>query len=334
MDLKKLLSITTLVLFSQVGFSHDSECLNFDSQKFSRPCIERLIPRSLDLDKTMLEPRAILYSVETETTMPINGKPLVAVLGATGRTGRHVLTELSNREVRIRALSRNIETAKESVSGNYNWVKADVTQPDTLINALHNVDILISVIGAEERRGEKSPESVSYQGSINFVKAAKKTGVKHIIYMSSIGAGGAENFSTVLLNLVLGKTMKWKSLGEEYIRNSGIKYTIVRPGGLVGDSGQLGIKFAQGDKIIGFIPRADVASVLVESAFNEHSYDKTFEVINDESLVVDAWRNEFVNLNKEEFGQIATGNFPLSYTFSILLILVLIIYFIRRRKSR
>jgi nucleoside-diphosphate-sugar epimerase len=152
--------------------------------------------------------------------------------------------------------------------------------------------------------------------------------------MSSIGAGGAENFSTVLLNLVLGKTMKWKSLGEEYIRNSGIKYTIVRPGGLVGDSGQLGIKFAQGDNIIGFIPRADVASVLVESAFNEHSYDKTFEVINDESLVVDAWRNEFVNLNKEEFGQIATGNFPLSYTFSILLILVLIIYFIRRRKSR
>jgi uncharacterized protein YbjT (DUF2867 family) len=256
---------------------------------------------------------------------------LIAVLGATGRTGRHVLTELSNRGVRIRALSRNIEKAQLSVPGDYEWVYADVTKPKTLTLALQDVDIVISTIGSTE---EDNSELIDYQGSINFVDAAKESSVQHIIYMSSIGAGGAENFSTVILNLVTDKAMKWKSLGEEYIRNSGINFTIVRPGGLRGDPGTLGIKLDQGDQIIGWIPRADVASVLVESAFNENAFEKTFEVINDESLEIDAWRGELKNLKKGEYGEIATGNFPLNYWISMLLILGLIVFLIRRRKSR
>jgi uncharacterized protein YbjT (DUF2867 family) len=276
----------------------------------------------------MKEPSLIRIS---DTLIKESQQPLIAVLGATGRTGRHVLTELSNRGVRIRALSRNIEKAQSSVPGDYEWLYADVTKPKTLTLALQDVDIVISTIGSTE---EDNSELIDYQGSINFVDAAKESNVQHIIYMSSIGAGGAENFSTAILNLVTDKAMKWKSLGEEYIRNSGINFTIVRPGGLRGDPGTLGIKLDQGDQIIGWIPRADVASVLVESAFNENAFEKTFEVINDESLEIDAWRGELKNLKKGEYGEIATGNFPLNYWMAMLLILGLIVFLFRRRKSR
>jgi uncharacterized protein YbjT (DUF2867 family) len=276
----------------------------------------------------MKEPSLIRIS---DTLIKDSQQPLIAVLGATGRTGRHVLTELSNRGVRIRALSRNIEKAQSSVPGDYEWVYADVTKPKTLTLALQDVDIVISTIGSTE---EDNSELIDYQGSINFVDAAKESSVQHIIYMSSIGAGGAENFSTVILNLVTDKAMKWKSLGEEYIRNSGINFTIVRPGGLRGDPGTLGIKLDQGDQIIGWIPRADVASVLVESAFNENTFERTFEVINDESLEIDAWRGELKDLKKGEYGEIATGKFPLNYWIAMLLILGLIVFLIRRRKSR
>ena len=331
MQFKKThLFLITISCFISVN-AHQTECFERNVSDLSRPCVERLKPRALNaVDRSMIEPSSIRAS---DALLGDLNQPLVAVLGATGRTGRHVLTELSNRGVRIRALSRNIEKAQSSINENYNWMRADVTEPDTLMNALEGVDILISVIGAEERKGKKSPESVSYQGSINFVEAAKKTGVKHIIFMSSIGAGGADNFSTVLLNLVVGKTMKWKSLGEEYIRNSGINFTIIRPGGLRGDPGVLGIKLAQGDQIIGWIPRADVASVLVESAFNEDAFDKTFEIINDESLEIDAWRGEFKNLKKSTYGKIATGDIPLNYWLAMLLILGLVVFLIRRRKS-
>lgn len=332
MKFREFYTLTLLLLFSHSIYSHDSECLVSKDTEYNRPCIERLKPRALNvIDRTMLEPQATLFSEDTEGVLVKPDVPLIGVLGASGRTGIYVIQELQSRDSNIRAFSRNIEKAKENISGDFEWVYADVTKPETLTVALQGVDILISTIGST---GGDNSELIDYQGSINFVDAAKESGVKHIIYMSSIGAGGAENFSTVILNLVTDKAMKWKSLGEEYIRNSSINFTIVRPGGLRGDPGALGIKLAQGDQIIGWIPRGDVASVLVESIYNPDALNKTFEVINDESLVEDAWRDEFKNLTTDEYGVIATGNLPINYILVPLVALVLIIYLIRRRRKK
>ncbi len=332
MKFREFYVLATLLLFSHSVYSHESECKVSEDTEYNRPCIERLIPRALHIiDRTMLEPQASIFSEDTDGALVDTNLPLVAVLGASGRTGVHVLEELKARGGNVRALSRNIERAKEKVSGDFEWAYADVTKPETLTTALQGVDILISTVGST---GGDNSELIDYQGSINFVDAAKESGVKHIIYMSSIGAGGAENFSTAIINLVTDKAMKWKSLGEDYIRNSGIDFTIIRPGGLRGDSGTLGIRFEQGDKIIGWIPRGDVASVLVESMFNSDALNKTFEVINDESLALDAWRDEFKNLKMDEYGIIATGNLPINYILFPLVILVLIIYLIRRRRKK
>lgn len=331
MNLRKILPTTILLLFSQTAVSHNSECLEPTNNEFNRPCIERLIPRSLAVNRTMLEPQASLFTDDSNGSMSVSDRPLIAVLGASGRTGVYVLEELKSRDVDIRALSRNIETAKQKVGGDFEWVPADVTDPKSLLLAFEGVDILISTIGST---GGDNSEMIDYEGSINFVEAAKESGVSRIIYMSSIGAGGAENFSTVILNLVANKTMKWKSLGEDYIRNSGIDFTIVRPGGLRGEPGALGIRFEQGDEVIGWIPRGDVAAVMVESIFNDDASNKTFEVINDESLPIEAWKDEFINLKEGEFGKIATGDLPTTYWLTPLVILLAIIYLIRRRKKR
>ncbi len=332
MKFRKFYALTLLLLFSHSIYSHDSECLVSKDTEYNRPCIERLKPRALNvIDRTMLEPQATLFSEDTEGVLVKPDVPLIGVLGASGRTGILVIQELQSRDSNIRAFSRNIEKAKENISGDFEWVYADVTKPETLTVALQGVDILISTIGST---GGDNSELIDYQGSINFVDAAKESGVKHIIYMSSIGAGGAENFSTVIINLVTDKAMKWKSLGEDYIRNSGIDFTIVRPGGLRGELGTLGIRFEQGDEIIGWIPRGDVASVLVASIYNPDALNKTFEVINDESLAIGAWRDEFKNLTTDEYGKIATGNLPINYILVPLVILVLIIYLIRRRRKK
>ncbi len=332
MKFRKFYALTLLLLFSHSIYSHDSECLVSKDTEYNGPCIERLKPRALNvIDRTMLEPQATLFSEDTEGVLVKPDVPLIGVLGASGRTGILVIQELQSRDSNIRAFSRNIEKAKENISGDFEWVYADVTKPETLTVALQGVDILISTIGST---GGDNSELIDYQGSINFVDAAKESGVKHIIYMSSIGAGGAENFSTVIINLVTDKAMKWKSLGEDYIRNSGIDFTIVRPGGLRGELGTLGIRFEQGDEIIGWIPRGDVASVLVASIYNPDALNKTFEVINDESLAIGAWRDEFKNLTTDEYGKIATGNLPINYILVPLVILVLIIYLIRRRRKK
>ena len=209
-----------------------------------------------------------------------------------------------------------------------------MTQPESLVLALQDSDIIISTIGAKPGRGVDGPESVVHKGVINLVDEAKRAGTRHIIYTSSIGAGGAQNFSTVFLNLFINKTMKWKSLGEDYIRNSGIDFTIVRPGGLYGEAGTMGIRFGQGDKIIGLIPRGDVASVLIEAVYNVDAINKTFEIIDDESLPIDAWKDEFKNLKTGEYGTIPSGRLPFSYWGPMLMFVLLIVLLIRRRRRR
>ena len=256
-------------------------------------------------------------------------KKLVGVFGASGRTGTHIIDELIRRDVNIRAFSRR--TKENADTDSLNWVVADVTNKESLAEALKNVDVIISAIGPVD--GDNS-ENVDYLGAINIVSAAKESGVQQIIYMSSIGAGGAENISTVMLNLLANKTMKWKALAEEQIRNSGIAFTIVRPGGLLGEPATQGIQFSQGDNVLGWIPREDVAAVLVESIFKDGAKNKTFEVINDDSLPIDAWRDEFDSLKPNEFGVIATGELPTRYWLSPLLVIIAIIYLIRRKRAR
>jgi uncharacterized protein YbjT (DUF2867 family) len=256
-------------------------------------------------------------------------KKLVGVFGASGRTGIHIIDELMRRDVNIRAFSRR--TKENADTDSLNWVVADVTSKESLTEALENVDVIISAIGPVD--GDNS-ENVDYLGAINIVSAAKENGVQQIIYMSSIGAGGAENISTVMLNLLANKTMKWKALAEEQIRNSGIDFTIVRPGGLLGEPATQGIQLSQGDNVLGWIPREDVAAVLVESIFRDGAKNKTFEVINDDSLPVDAWRDEFDSLMPNKFGVIATGELPTRYWLTPLLVVAAIIYLIRRRRTR
>jgi uncharacterized protein YbjT (DUF2867 family) len=256
-------------------------------------------------------------------------KKLVGVFGASGRTGIHIIDELMRRDVNIRAFSRR--TKENADTDSLNWVVADVTSKESLTEALENVDVIISAIGPVD--GDNS-ENVDYLGAINIVSAAKENGVQQIIYMSSIGAGGAENISTVMLNLLANKTMKWKALAEEQIRNSGIDFTIVRPGGLLGEPATQGIQLSQGDNVLGWIPREDVAAVLVESIFRDGAKNKTFEVINDDSLPVDAWRDEFDSLMPNKFGVIATGELPTRYWLTPLMVVAAIIYLIRRRRTR
>ncbi len=282
--------------------------------------MKRLTPFFFTLAFFTLFQSTIVVSDETQ---------LIGVFGASGRTGTHIIEELKKRDVGIRAFSRSADQ-KDSLDA-LDWVYADVTDEESLSIALRDVDVIISAIGPV---GGDNSEIVDYLGTINIVSAAKKNDVQQIIYMSSIGAGGAENISTVILNLFANKTMKWKALAEDEIRNSGISFTIVRPGGLVGETATQGIQFSQGDNVLGWIPRGDVAAVLVESIYKDGAKNKTFEVINDESLAVNAWRDEFDSLELNEYGKIATGELPIRYWLIPSMILLGVIYLIRRRRRR
>ena len=76
-------------------------------------------------------------------------------------------------------------------------------------------------------------------GTVNLVEACRKQSVTRFILISSILVNGAAmgqilNPAYIILN-VFGLVLIAKLQAEQYIRKSGINYTIIRPGGLRND---------------------------------------------------------------------------------------------------
>lgn len=202
---------------------------------------------------------------------------LILVAGATGRTGQLVVAELLTNGYRVRAFVRNADEAREKFEENVEFAVGDVRQRKSIDPALNGVTAIICAIGAGRGDPSNSPEFVDYGGVKNLVEAAHDAQLSQFVLMSSGGVTHEDH----VLNKMFDNVLIWKFKGEEVVRNSGVPYTIVRPGGLVDKpSDPSAVILQQGDSGEGMIPRADVAMVLVQSLKYPEALNKTFEVVS------------------------------------------------------
>jgi uncharacterized protein YbjT (DUF2867 family) len=229
--------------------------------------------------------------------------PLVLVAGATGRTGQEVVKQLLAEKYRVRALVRDEAKARELFADTVEYFSGDVKEAAKLKDVARGASYVISALGSNSRREPTNlPELVDYGGVKNLVDEAKAAGVKQFVVVSAMGVTNPDH----ALNKMLNNIMKWKLEGENYLRASGLPYTIVRPGGLTATpGGEHGVKAYQGDKLgdgksaPGTIPRADVATVCVRALGNPDAVGKTLEVLSDpDSKTVD-WRAFFQPLARD-----------------------------------
>ena len=103
---------------------------------------------------------------------------MILVTGATGLNGKELLRLLSARGVGVRALVRDPARA-ESITAlpHVEIVQGDMARPETLVTALRGVDraMLIS-----------SSDPMMLEVQSNFIEAAKKAGVQHVVKLSGI----------------------------------------------------------------------------------------------------------------------------------------------------
>jgi uncharacterized protein YbjT (DUF2867 family) len=206
-----------------------------------------------------------------------DGKGLVVVAGATGRTGRLVVKHLIAEGYEVRAMVRSLKKGKQVLGEDIAMVQADVTEPSTLPPLLTGADFVISAIGVSGK-GEARPENVDYGGSVALIDASKSARIKKFIMVTS----GGVTWWTHPINWFSGGVLKWKRKAELYLRVSGLTHVIVRPnGGLNDKPGNLKkIIFTQNDGFPSSISREDVAIVCVKALVHKEANNKTFEVRN------------------------------------------------------
>ncbi|WP_294345860.1 SDR family oxidoreductase [Prosthecochloris sp.] len=211
----------------------------------------------------------------TDTTK-YTGKVLVA--GATGKTGRWVVSRLQHYGIPVRVLARSLEKAKEL--GDVEVIEGKIQNDEDVAKAVEGCTGVISALGSSEVFGEASPGEVDRDGVIRLVDKAAQAGVTHFGLVSSMAVTRWYH----PLNLFAGVLSK-KFQAEEHLRNvfgmDGRSYTIVRPGGLKdGEPLMHDLHVEQGDKMwSGWMNRSDVAEMLVVSLWTEKARNKTFEVI-------------------------------------------------------
>ncbi len=195
--------------------------------------------------------------------------------GATGQTGRLIVQELVRRDIPVKALVRNLETARVVLPPEVELVMGDILNPSSLDSAMGDNTVVICATGARPNFDLTGPYKVDYLGTKNLVDAAKKKGIEHFVLVSSLCV--SRFFHPLNLFWLV---LFWKKQAEEYIKKSGLNYTIVRPGGLKNDDNQFPIVMESADRLFdGSIPRTKVAQVSVEAIFQPAACNKIVEIV-------------------------------------------------------
>ena len=221
---------------------------------------------------------------------------LVLVAGATGRTGRLVVSNLLEQGYPVRALVRDMERGHEMLGDGVEFAEGDVRDIDSLRAAMQGAASLIITIGSSRKDPDNGPEFVDYGGVKNLAQVAADTDVQHVVLMSSAGVTHEDH----VLNQMFDNILIWKFKGEEALRQSGVAYTIVRPGGLMDTPGSdTAVMFEQGDRSTGMIYREDVALVFIAALKTPAARNKTFEVFGSEEQAPNDWTNLYGDLESD-----------------------------------
>lgn len=118
-------------------------------------------------------------------------KNLALVTGANGHLGNNLVRLLIEKGISVRASVRNINNKAPFSGLNCEVVQSDITDKQSLKNALQGVEVFYAV-GAAFKLWAKDPEKeiydVNLRGTKNMIEAAAEAGVKRIVYVSSIAA--------------------------------------------------------------------------------------------------------------------------------------------------
>ena len=199
----------------------------------------------------------------------------IAISGASGKTGFRIAEEAVKKGLNVRQIIRKNSKVSERLK-NIETIRVSLDNKNELDKSLENTDALIIATGARASLDLTGPAKVDALGVYRQLQSCKRVGIKRVILVSSLCTG--KFFHP--LNL-FGLILIWKKIGENFLRNSSLDWTIIRPGGLKEseDINSEKIEYSKEDtQIKGSIPRRLVAKCCIDSLKTKESINKIIEV--------------------------------------------------------
>lgn len=209
----------------------------------------------------------------------------VFIAGANGQIGQYLLQEMANSDHEARALIRHPGQGPELQQlGATETVLGDLEQDCS--EAMRGCDAVIFTAGSGPHTGPDKTIDVDQEGAIRLVDTARAMGIKRFIMVSSMRAEEPEKGPEKIRHY-----LRAKRNADEHLKNSGLNYTIVRPGRLTNDDGTGKVAVSSKLEAFGEIPRQDVARVLLAVLDSDTTNNCVFDVVSGDTPVSEALAN-------------------------------------------
>jgi uncharacterized protein YbjT (DUF2867 family) len=209
----------------------------------------------------------------------------VLVAGGHGQVAQRLLRLLAQRGHRGRGLIRNADQAADLEALGADPVLCDLEADDPRPH-LGGADAIVFAAGAGPGSGPERKRTVDYGGAVKLMEAARELGVARFAIVSSMGTEDVEHADERMRPY-----LEAKRDADEALRESGLDWTIVRPGRLTDAPGTGRVDAARSLGRRGEITRDDVALTLLETLQLDNTIRVAFDVLEGPTPVAEALRS-------------------------------------------
>ncbi|MEV6851930.1 SDR family oxidoreductase [Actinoplanes sp. NPDC051411] len=209
----------------------------------------------------------------------------ILVAGGHGQIALRLLKLLADQGHTARGLIRKPEQAADLRAAGAVPVLGDLENDESLAGYVKGADAVVFAAGAGPGSGPARKRTVDLGGAVKLADAARETGVRRYVMVSSIGAQDPASAGPAMRAY-----LEAKAEADAYVVASGLDYTIVRPGSLTDDPGTGRVRATRELGQRGPVPRDDVAAVLAACLTTPSTIGVTFELFTGDTPIAEALR--------------------------------------------
>lgn len=203
----------------------------------------------------------------------------IFLAGASRGVGREIANYLKQQKRLVKAFFRTEAASQELEAMGIKVALGDALDVADVEQAMlgdEPIYAVISTIGGLPKDGERA----DYLGNKNLIDVAVKAGVQNFILVSSIGSGNTAVALPPQALQTLGSVLAEKEKAEKHLIESGITYTVIRPGGLKSEPATGNGVLTEDPKIAGTIHRADVAQLVCRCLDSDRANNKILSAVD------------------------------------------------------